>query len=235
MVGLSATFFYGCIGGLLENRSNGVYHTVKSGQTLYRIAMVYGLDLEKIKRINGIYNPSKLKIGRRLWIPGAKRVIDFSPRNKISSSRKNQAIKPKLNKVALDKLGDNFFVWPVEKGTITSKYGMRGTGHHDGIDIANRKGTPIYASASGKVVFSGYGPIGYGLMVIIRHDNNLMSVYAHNSVIHVGRGLKVRQGQKIALMGSTGRSTGPHLHFEIRNETQTVNPLKYLPKMRVKR
>ncbi len=234
-LGLSALIFSGCFGGLLEKRSIGVYHAVKSGQTLYRIASVYDIDLEKLKRINGISDPSKLQVGRRLWIPGALRVLDVSPTAKILTSKKKKGARPKVKKVSLGKLRDNFFVWPVQKGTITSKYGIRGRRHHDGIDIANRKGTPIYASASGKVVFSGNGPTGYGLMVIIKHDNGLMSVYAHNSAIHVGRGLKVKQGQKIALMGSTGRSTGPHLHFEIRNDTQTVNPLKYLPKRKINR
>jgi murein DD-endopeptidase MepM/ murein hydrolase activator NlpD len=173
-----------------------------------------------------------LQVGRRLWIPGALRVLEVLPTSKTRSAKKQKTVKkkPKVKKASFPKPSKNFFVWPVEKGIITSKYGIRGKRHHDGLDIANRKGTPIYAAASGKVVFSGTGPTGYGLMVIIKHENDLMSVYAHNSSNHVGRGLKVKQGQKIASMGSTGRSTGPHLHFEIRSDSQAVNPLKYLPK-----
>ncbi len=234
-IGLSAFLFSGCFGGLLEKRTIGVYHAVKQGQTLYRIATAYDIDLERLKRINGISDPTKLQVGRRLWIPGALRVLEVLPTAKVLSSKKRKTIKPKIKKTSFPRLTKNYFVWPVEKGIITSKYGIRGRRHHDGLDIANRKGTPIYASAPGKVVFSGTGPTGYGLMVIIKHENGLMSVYAHNSSNHVGRGLKVRRGQKIASMGSTGRSTGPHLHFEIRSDVQAVNPLKYLPKRKIKR
>lgn len=235
MIGLSTYLFSGCFGGLLDKRSIGVYHAVKPGQTLYRIATVYGVGLNSLKQINGISDPYKLKVGRRLWIPGALRVLEVLPTSKTRTAKKKRTVKPKVKKTSFPRPSKNFFVWPVEKGTITSKYGTRGKRHHDGLDIANRKGTPIYAAASGRVVFSGTGPTGYGLMVIIKHENGLMSVYAHNSSNHVGRGLKVKQGQKIASMGSTGRSTGPHLHFEIRSDTQAVNPLKYLPKRKTKR
>ena len=102
--------------------------------------------------------------------------------------------------------------------------------HHDGIDIGARKGTPIVSAADGKVMFSGWGPTGYGLMVIIKHKNNLTTVYAHNSHIHVHKNQVVKQRQKIASVGSTGRSTGPHLHFEVRNDSHAYNPLQYLPK-----
>ena len=84
-------------------------------------------------------------------------------------------------------------------------------------------------SAAGEVVFSGWGPTGYGKMVILEHKNNLTTVYAHNSKILVKKGARVKQGQRISLMGSTGRSTGPHLHFEVRNDTEPKNPIKYLP------
>jgi murein DD-endopeptidase MepM/ murein hydrolase activator NlpD len=96
--------------------------------------------------------------------------------------------------------------------------------------VGARKGTPVVAAAAGKVMFSGWGPTGYGLMVIIKHKNNLTTVYAHHSHIHVQKNQKVKQGQRIASVGSTGRSTGPHLHFEVRNDTHPQNPLNYLPK-----
>ena len=123
----------------------------------------------------------------------------------------------------------DFLIWPV-KGQLTSKFGNRNGRHHDGIDIGARKGTPVVAAADGTIMFSGWGPTGYGLMLIIKHKNNLTTVYAHNSHIHVHKNLVVRQGQRIASVGSTGRSTGPHLHFEVRNDTHSQNPLNYLPK-----
>jgi murein DD-endopeptidase MepM/ murein hydrolase activator NlpD len=106
---------------------------------------------------------------------------------------------------------------------------MRNGRKHEGIDIAAPKGTPIHAAAGGEVVFSGWGPTGYGKMVIIKHQHQLTTLYAHNSKLIARKGSWVTQGQKISLMGSTGRSTGPHLHFEVRDDTQPKDPIKYLP------
>ena len=121
----------------------------------------------------------------------------------------------------------NYLRWPV-KGTLTSTFGRRGGRKHDGIDIGASKGTPVYAAADGKVVFSDWGPTGYGLMIIIKHEHHLTTVYAHNSKNWVRKNAWVKRGQKVASVGGTGRSTGPHLHFEVRNDTHPRNPLKYL-------
>lgn len=200
----------------------GVYHTVKKGQTLYRIAEVYGIDSKALQRANGISDADKIKEGRRLWIPNARRVLTVSASDKAVA-------KKKTRRGAARKVLRGYLIWPVN-GTLTSKFGRRKGRNHDGIDIATKQGTAIVAAANGKVVFSGWGPTGYGLMVIIRHPNHLMTVYAHNSKNHVSENATVKQGQRIASIGSTGRSTGPHLHFEVRNDTHSVDPLGYLPK-----
>jgi len=208
----------------------GIHHTVQKGQTLYRIAQAYEIDLEILRRANFIRDASKIKEGMQLWIPGANRVrpvpTTSSPSHSTSSSRsakkkKSPTVKPRRG----------IFIWPT-KGTLTSSFGKRNGRKHEGIDIAAPKGTPIYSAAAGEVVFSGWGPTGYGKMVIIKHLHHLTTVYAHNSKILVKKGTRVKQGQKISLMGSTGRSTGPHLHFEVRNDTKPKNPIKYLPTKR---
>jgi lipoprotein NlpD len=173
-------------------------------------------------------------VGVRLWIPEARQVLEInSKKNQKTLSKKRGAKRGKWeNKVKLNedtKAVKGFFIWPVQ-GQLTSKFGNRNGRHHDGIDIGARKGTPIVSAADGKVMFSGWGPTGYGLMVIIKHKNNLTTVYAHNSHIHVHKNQLVKQRQKIASVGSTGRSTGPHLHFEVRNDSHAYNPLQYLPK-----
>jgi murein DD-endopeptidase MepM/ murein hydrolase activator NlpD len=117
-------------------------------------------------------------------------------------------------------------VWPLS-GKITSLYGWRRGRHHDGIDIAARMGKPIVAAANGTVIFSGWRS-GYGRMVVIQHNRWLKTIYGHTSRNYVRRGEKVTQGQVIALVGSTGRSTGPHLHFEVRNTLGAQNPMNYL-------
>jgi murein DD-endopeptidase MepM/ murein hydrolase activator NlpD len=123
----------------------------------------------------------------------------------------------------------NGYVWPAQ-GVLTSGYGWRWGRMHRGIDIAGPVGTPIVAAASGVVVQAGWNSGGYGNLVDIRHADGSMTRYAHNSRLLVSAGQQVRQGQQIAAMGSTGYSTGPHLHFEVHvPNSGTVNPIAYLP------
>ena len=124
------------------------------------------------------------------------------------------------------------YIWPA-KGTFTSGYGWRWGRMHKGIDIAAPIGTPIVAAASGEVISAGWNSGGYGNLVKVRHPDGSVTFYAHNNRIYVRRGQRVRQGQQIAEMGSTGFSTGPHLHFEIRtNRNVAVNPVAHLPRNR---
>ncbi len=121
------------------------------------------------------------------------------------------------------------FIWPAS-GVFTSGYGQRWGRMHRGIDIAGPVGTPIVAAAPGVVVTSGWNAGGYGYMVDIRHPDGTVTRYAHNSRNMVRVGQEVRQGEQIAAMGSTGFSTGPHVHFEIHKPGQgTVNPMAHLP------
>jgi len=233
---LLVTILYlsGCQGLVSSQRfstGQGVYHIVQRGQTLYSIAQAYDLNVQTLIRINKIRDTTEIPIGTRLWIPGASRVLYVPPTDsglrtaekpvprKEGTPQNEEKIRPPVK---------DFLIWPVQ-GTLTSTFGKRNGRNHDGIDIGAAKGTPVYASAEGKVVFSDWGPTGYGLMVIIKHKNHLTTVYAHNSKNWVRKDAWVRKGQKIASVGSTGRSTGPHLHFEVRNDTHPRNPLKYLP------
>jgi lipoprotein NlpD len=203
----------------------GVYHTVQKGQTLYRIADAYGLSVEVLRRSNHLGDPKKLQVGTRLWVPGARKVLQVPKSNKSSARSAKKKTSPTV------KPRKGFLIWPT-KGTLTSRFGMRKGRKHEGIDIAAPKGTPIHSAAEGVVAFSGWGPTGYGKMVIVKHKHHLTTLYAHNSKLLVKKGNKVKQGQKISLMGSTGRSTGSHLHFEVRNNTHAKDPIKYLPKIR---
>lgn len=124
------------------------------------------------------------------------------------------------------------FIWPVPSSfKVSSKYGPRRGSHHDGIDIAARKGAHIMASANGKVIYSGRMR-GYGKVVVIKHSGKMHTVYAHNSRNMVKRGERVSQGQVIGKVGNTGRSSGPHLHFEIRNGDKVLNPAHYLTRVK---
>ena len=120
--------------------------------------------------------------------------------------------------------------WPIA-GQITSKYGPRRGSFHDGLDISAPLGTPILAAASGEVIYSG-ALRGYGNLVILRHSDGYVTVYAHTQKNLVQEGERVRRGQVIARVGQTGRASGPHLHFEVRKDNLARNPLRYLPEDR---
>jgi murein DD-endopeptidase MepM/ murein hydrolase activator NlpD len=122
------------------------------------------------------------------------------------------------------------WLWPLRYGIVSSEYGKRWGKRHHGIDIAADEGDPVYASANGEVLYSSNTLRGYGNVVILRHDQKTTTLYAHNKRLLVRKGQRVRTGQKIATVGSTGRSTGPHVHFEIRGSKGPVNPRRVLPK-----
>ena len=120
------------------------------------------------------------------------------------------------------------YMWPTQ-GTVTSGYGWRWGRMHRGVDVAGPVGTPIVAAAAGVVEKAGWNSGGYGNLVEIRHPDGSLTRYAHNNSLSVSAGQSVRQGQQIAEMGSTGYSTGPHLHFEVYQGGSAVNPVAYLP------
>ena len=127
---------------------------------------------------------------------------------------------------------DSKFIWPVPSSKrVSSRFGHRKGRHHDGIDIPAVTGSHILSSAEGEVIISGFMR-GYGRVVVIKHPGGYHTVYAHTSKNLVSKGQKVDQGEVIAKVGSTGRSTGPHLHFEIRRKNRVRNPALYLANMK---
>jgi murein DD-endopeptidase MepM/ murein hydrolase activator NlpD len=117
--------------------------------------------------------------------------------------------------------------WPLE-GVLYGRYGVRAGKRHDGIDIAAPKGTAVRAAAAGTVIYAGE-QAGYGSIVILKHEGGLVTLYAHNARLLVSEGERVKRGEPIAQVGETGRTTGPHLHFEVRAGTRPKNPLLFLP------
>jgi murein DD-endopeptidase MepM/ murein hydrolase activator NlpD len=123
--------------------------------------------------------------------------------------------------------------WPLDAYIVSSEYGERWGKVHKGIDMAAHVGEPVYAIADGEVIYAGDGLRGYGNVVILRHDRKTTSLYAHNSELKVQQGDQVTKGTLVALLGNTGHSTGPHVHFEIRDGDVAVNPRNVLPKSKL--
>jgi len=119
--------------------------------------------------------------------------------------------------------------WPLADVRVTSDFGVRGGNHHEGVDLKASSGTPVFASGPGTVLYAGNRISGYGNMVIIGHDQDLSTVYAHNSRLYVKKGQSIKAGARIALSGNSGKSSGPHLHFEVRSGVVALDPLKVMP------
>jgi murein DD-endopeptidase MepM/ murein hydrolase activator NlpD len=155
----------------------------------------------------------------------------FSPATKESVCNLTDILNGKKSPVVPD------LTFPVEGGCLSSPFGYRRGIFHSGLDISASKGDPITACADGRVVFTGSrkGYRSYGLAVLVDHGRNVYTHYAHMSRIHVRKGQKVATGDKIGLVGSTGRSTSPHLHLEVKVGSQFYNPLVYFPSAELKR
>ncbi|WP_227762591.1 peptidoglycan DD-metalloendopeptidase family protein [Zhaonella formicivorans] len=189
-----------------------LYH-VKKGDTLWSIARLYNVDLKAIMTANNLRRPEQLQAGSDIIIP------------------RGPAFTPATASPEIKLASRGFFSldWPLF-GTITSGFGWRKKEFHHGLDIAAKKGTSIKAIDAGRVIFSGWKNSVYGYTVIIDHGGDIKAVYAHNSKNLVKTGEWVKAGQTIGLVGSTGRTTGPHLHLEIHLKDQPVNPKRYLTK-----
>jgi murein DD-endopeptidase MepM/ murein hydrolase activator NlpD len=197
----------------------GVYHVVERHQTFYRICKTYGVDIKEVASLNGIVDPSKIQTGQRIFIPGAKKVLKVEIYIDDVAAEQGEKLK-----IAYKKLD---FIWPVE-GKISDVFEGAESKRHQGIDIPSPLGTPIRASNAGMVIYSNNTIKGYGNLVILRHSEEYVTVYAHNQVNLVEEGTWVEKGQIIGKVGQTGRASGPHLHFEIRRNNKAVDPLDFL-------
>lgn len=244
VVVLAACALAACSGGYapvteqsLGSRYNGPVpstYTVSRGDTLYSIAWRYGLDFKSVARLNGIDSRYLIYPGQKLRLKG--QVVASSPRpsgtkssppaqTPSTASRPKSTAKP-MPAPAVSS-SDIQWRWPTQ-GKLIGGYSS-GSSPNKGIDLAGNTGDPVYAAASGTVVYAGSGLLGYGNLVILNHNRQYLSAYAHNSRILVKESDSVKVGDKIAELGNTGANR-PMLHFEIRRDGKPVNPLQYLPK-----
>lgn len=244
LFGFSCLFLVAC--------EAGVYHTVKPGQTLYRISRTYNVDEGYLVRVNGISNPSQIPVGTRLYIPGAKKSLYVpvikpktasKPRSASTKQKKVVASKPRTqtkkskpaaNKVKLPVLKSRAtqvkrLQWPL-RGKIVRSFSKKAVaGGGKGIEIAVRAGSDVRAAEAGKVIYSGDGVSGYAHLIILRHENDLFTVYGFNRKNLVKQGDFVSKGERIALSGTPPAGGRSRLHFEVRKGKVAVDPILYLP------
>jgi len=232
-----------------------VRHRVAPGETMYRIAKTYGLSVDELASANGIKDVRALAVGQELTIPGVERSVpvdapealapeadpepvrtrasDAPPRRggPVVARREEPPRRPATRpgavrpKVATQGMID----WPL-RGVLYGRFGKKGREPHDGIDLAAPAGTPVKTAQEGTVLYAGEQR-GYGNIVIVEHSNRLITLYAHNRDLRVRTGQKVRREQVIATVGESGKTSGPHLHFEVRLDGKPVDPLDYLGPM----
>ncbi len=196
-------------------------HEVRPGETLYRIGKAYGVSPGELVRVNALADPDRVEVGQRLFIPGGSRVL---PVNVITPE---QAVPEAAVPCNLPH-NEGSFIWPLLNGRVTSPFGPRRHGFHDGIDIAAPAGTPVRAARDGSVIYADTLR-GYGNVVIVEHGGGYATIYAHNQENLVRVGDRVRQGDVIARVGQTGRTSDPNLHFEVRKDNVARNPIAFLP------
>ena len=203
---------------------SGTIYTVKSGDTIGRIALKFGVEENSIFQYNNIRSASGLVIGKTIVIPGGKKISDAVAVARPSTRGSNAvAVIEKLVNPKKAPASGSAMLWPTIGHRITQYYSWR----HTGLDIANHVGTPLYAAGSGTVEFSGWSN-GYGNNIVINHGGGKKTRYAHASKLFVRVGDEVDRGEQIAAMGSTGWSTGPHIHFEVIINGVKYNPLNYI-------
>ncbi len=201
----------------------GVGHKVKSGENLSYIAKKYDITVSELMKANRLTDSSKLSIGKELFIPGGRKVTHVASK----TEKKEPAYNPisTIKKIVSSQpVSSNKMAWPTDGyKRITQYYSWR----HHGLDLADNTGTLIFAADAGTVTYSGWSN-GYGYRVDVDHGGGKKTRYAHLSKIYFSNGASVTKGQAIGEMGSTGWSTGPHLHFEVIINNRKYNPLNYI-------
>ena len=234
----------------------GVYHTVQPGQTLYRISKAYGVDEKYVARINGIPDPTRMRAGERLFIPGVSQKKSVpstaaqrpagpsAPAGKPAVAKQGPSpaarkpVVPPPTRKAPTTAGNpaaqappvqkGRFNWPL-KGELLSGFANKGKGPSKGIEIGAGKGAPVHAAAAGQVIYSDSGIRGYGNLIILKHQDSFFTVYGYNDDNRVKAGTFVGKGDEIASVGAPPSGGSPRLYFEVRYGKQAVDPIFYLP------
>jgi len=200
--------------------------TVAMGETLFSISRSTGVPVQTIAAANRLQAPYTLRVGQQLVIPGAQGAQP--PRQREASMDVGDLAREVSYKRPEAPRAGSMFDWPV-KGAVIAEFGSMGLGRrNEGVNIAAPVGTPVRAAAEGEVVYRGSELDGYGNLLLIKHGDGFVTAYAHNDVMLVRKGQRVQQGQIIAKVGQTGAVTEPQLHFEIRQNLKSVDPLAFL-------
>jgi len=213
-------------------------HVVRRGESLYGISKRYGVSTYSIARTNSLRPPYALSSGQQLRIPAAGSNLAAGPRGGSravsaalepkAANKRIAAKQPKRAKSLPKPAPRRGFIWPLQ-GRVISGFGSKAKGlQNDGINISAPRGTPVRVAENGVVAYAGNELRGFGNLLLVKHSDGWVTAYAHNDVLLVKRGQKVRRGQVISKVGSTGAVSRPQLHFELRKRNKAVDPTRWL-------
>ncbi len=230
------------------------FHIVQKEDTVYSISRKYNVNLNSLAKLNNLKEPFTIVIGQKIILPASnidekqttqKQPVNQQPQTNTKPTpsapieveiqqsvfaQKKEETQEKVNKIIARPapLTSQKFMWPTQ-GKIISEFGIKTNGkRNDGINISAPIGTKVIAVENGLIAYAGNELKGLGNLIIIRHDKDYMTIYAHNNELKVKKGDRVKRGDIIATVGKTGRVTTPQLHFEIRQKTQSINPTALL-------
>jgi len=219
----------------------GVFHKIKEGESLWAISRAYNVSLEDIIEINDLNPSTILYPDDEIFIPNVKKSInkpivsnshinvdDNKSKLKYRKAHYKNTRKSNNKNLILSKKYQNYMLWPVN-GIVITEFGKNGKFKSDGMDIAAPLNTKVVAIMKGTVIYSGNQP-GYGNIIILKHSDKIISIYAHNNKNIVKKNQKIKKGQKIATVGNSGNAQRYQLHFELRKGVKAINPNPYLKK-----
>lgn len=217
------------VAGCSSSSDSGSTYTVKRGDTLYAISRSTGTSVRDLARLNNISPPYTIEVGQKLKLnSGSGTTAKAGASGKKSSAKRTAAVTPSsaVPQSSWPPVGKRCWRWPTS-GKVVLPYSTS-DGGNKGIDIAGKRGQPVYAAGAGKVVYVGNQLRGYGNLIMIKHNEDYISAYAHNDKLMVNNGQSVKIGQQIATMGSSDADS-VRLHFQIRYRATAIDPLRYLP------
>jgi murein DD-endopeptidase MepM/ murein hydrolase activator NlpD len=211
-------------------------YVVKRGDSISSIASKHNENVHAIARLNVLRSPYTIYVGQNLFIPNSDRSrLGSISTSKVPAPKRNEKTAKASSKAKTvsvpPAITGKGFLWPV-KGKVLSSYGGKSEGlQNDGINIAAPRGAPVRAAENGVVAYSGNELRGFGNLLLLKHTGGWITAYAHNDTLLVKRGDKIKKGQTIAKVGSSGSVQKPQLHFELRKGKKAIDPIKYLPKV----
>lgn len=209
-----------------SDRAASGYYRVQRGDNLYRIGLKFGLNVNTLMKWNNLSNADAIEAGQLLRVKNTSAAVTPPAKQSVQTpSRPKSQTAAGSTVTAKTAAPDVRLAWPVQ-GNIVARFNGQ---TQKGIDIAGSRGTPVKAAAAGTVQYAGDELRSYGRLILIKHSASTMTAYAYNDRLLVRNGQRVSAGQQIATMGDDGGAGGVRLHFEVRVNSQAVDPLRYLP------